>query len=375
MSVIESVINWCEEIADNEQYQYSQDANKRWGLHSRSNPPFYYDCSSFVSDAFRLFNDVGYDFTRNFTAYTGTMREIFMSNGYFADVTKYGVIKRGDVLLTHTSARQHVCIYTGTTDTNNNVGTVKKTVQAIGRAYGIQKDYDDSKSYQYILRYVGRPPKWHAKKKYGYNKGSDGLIDNARMILNTLSDANFTLEAVCGILGNMYHESGLNPFRWQSDDVLAYGSSGLDSTAHGYGLVQLTKARPYFDIGGRDTMSFSDRNGKVDADSNLQMDVIANDRLNKYNPFITERHTPEEFKVSWSDFKNLTDLRIATGAWLWGYEFPSGASSKLAQRLETANYFYNLLSGYSPQPPQPPTPTDRKKLPIWLIYKIIERSN
>lgn len=379
MSVVNDVITWCNSIADDPNYEYSQDGDKRWGTHSRSTPPYYYDCSSFVSDAFRRYNDVHFDFTNGFTVWTGNMREVFLTNGYFKDVTTSGIIKYGDVLLTHTDVRQHTCIYTGSTDVQNIEGVNKLCVEAIGTAYGIRKNYNDTHQYQYILRYVGRPPTWHGKTEGGYNKESEQAIDNARMIYAYMSEQGFSLEAVAGMLGSIEVESGYNPFRWETRNppeptVLSKNDLVLmGTTRHGYGLVQFTPSLAYAQIGGYPIMNFSDQAGDLVADANLQLDVIARDRLSKWsqNPV---RNIPAEFNMSMAQFKECTDLYRCSGAWLYCYEFPGQVASQVQTRYGYAQYWYEVLSGYEPIPPTPPMPTiKRNKWQVWLYKRNTER--
>lgn len=63
---------------------------------------------------------------------------------------------------------------------------------------------------------------------------------NARYIYNSLNASGWTLESVCGMLGNMEVESSLNPGRWQNDTV-----APVDPTGVGYGLVQWTPYTNY----------------------------------------------------------------------------------------------------------------------------------
>lgn len=66
---------------------------------------------------------------------------------------------------------------------------------------------------------------WYAKAAGAYSRTSDEAIANAKEIYGILSGLGWSLNAVCGMLGNMGAESGYNPFRWQSDNVqLSTGS-------------------------------------------------------------------------------------------------------------------------------------------------------
>lgn len=62
---------------------------------------------------------------------------------------------------------------------------------------------------------------------------------NARYIYNFLINRGWTLNAICGLLGNLQTESTINPGRWQSDRVEG------DSSGHGYSLTQWTPYTKY----------------------------------------------------------------------------------------------------------------------------------
>jgi peptidoglycan hydrolase-like protein with peptidoglycan-binding domain len=64
---------------------------------------------------------------------------------------------------------------------------------------------------------------------------------NALYIYKSMSSDGWTLNAICGILGNIQVESALNPARWQSGKV-------KDSS--GYGLVQWTPSTNYLSWAG-----------------------------------------------------------------------------------------------------------------------------
>jgi len=62
--------------------------------------------------------------------------------------------------------------------------------------------------------------------------------ENAQYIYNFFKKQGWTTEAICGMLGNMQKESGMNPGAWQS-----WEDEGL-----GFGLVQWTKKAQFFDF-------------------------------------------------------------------------------------------------------------------------------
>ncbi|MBQ4233030.1 MAG: tape measure protein, partial [Lachnospiraceae bacterium] len=55
-------------------------------------------------------------------------------------------------------------------------------------------------------------------------------------------DANATFT---GALGNMQYEVGLNPWRWQGDNILTRAQAQTSGTSNGYGLIGWTPARKY----------------------------------------------------------------------------------------------------------------------------------
>ncbi len=64
--------------------------------------------------------------------------------------------------------------------------------------------------------------------------GSDGMTNNANIIKDYFYDSGWTMNAIAAIVGNMQVESGINPGRWENDDV--------GNLSGGFGLVQWTPA-------------------------------------------------------------------------------------------------------------------------------------
>lgn len=199
---------------------------------------------------------------------------------------------------------------------------------------------------------------WSAKPRGPYGINSAEARGNMVMIYNQLI-GTWTLEAICGLLGNMAHESGFNPWRWQNDSV------SLTDDHKGYGLVQLTPAYGYVQDYGPGTPYFSPNlsvstitSGATPQDGHAQIIVIDEDRAGKYLN-----------RVSWCDYydlsgtypfanyKQITDLKKAAIAWLFNYEAPADRSEAVAnERYASAQICYEYLSGKPPEPPEPPTP-------------------
>lgn len=66
-----------------------------------------------------------------------------------------------------------------------------------------------------------------------------GMENNASIIREFFSGKGWSINAISAILGNMERESGINPARWQNDDV--------NNLSGGFGLVQWTPATKIID--------------------------------------------------------------------------------------------------------------------------------
>lgn len=203
---------------------------------------------------------------------------------------------------------------------------------------------------------------WHAKVRGGYSRDTQEALDNARMMAAVMRTQGWSLKAIAAMLGNGAGESGLNPWRWESDDVPTYSEyqswSSEEARSHGYGLFGFTPASKYIE-GGKSyegyAPNFSDRAGNASdgaaqtsyfsatvgsswshsnysyyADDFAEIGVDINDFY--YISF-------DEFKAGGSSIANLT------GAFCLCYEKPAdwAAASSYTTRVNNANYWYNKL--------------------------------
>lgn len=381
--IIEAALAWCVDTANDPAHGYDQ--IDRWGPD--------YDCSSFVITAFK---NAGID-TKGATN-TRDMRAEFKKAG-FIEVPLANRI-RGDVLLneTHHTA---ICLDKDTVvNASHNEhggatgGTPGDQLQKVPKG---QKDTEGeikivpyyvypNGGWDVVLRYPETPPRWHAKLTGGYVdkvgdsvKFYDGAYDNIDMIYAMLNADGWTLQAIAGVIGNMCAESGLNPWRWQMSDEDYHGHT------KGYGLAQFTPAYTYYDSYGKHGGYIDDYGvgepgfspslsttsltpGATPEDGNAQMLCVMTDKAGKW---YVRPSAPQQYKVAWSDYKNITDLNTAVGTWLWCYEYPADISGTIATRMIYARAIYDYISGHSPTPPIPPQPTIRKGgLPAWLIRSV-----
>lgn len=191
---------------------------------------------------------------------------------------------------------------------------------------------------------------WYAKTYNAYSRDSTEAIANANEIYAILYNRGWTLNAVCGLLGNVGYESGYNPWRWQSDNVQPTGNSPW--TNIGYGLTQFTPAGKYINDDNAKNQpgyspNFSNKAGSV-YDGQAQITFI-----NEYADYY-----PSEYSsLSYADYKKSTESPATLAKiWLHNYERPGDAGTSVENdRAQEAEYWYTVLSGEEP-PPEPPTP-------------------
>ena len=226
---------------------------------------------------------------------------------------------------------------------------------------------------------------WYAKPSGPYSYNSVEGRANIREMNGFFNSYGYTIESQAGIMGNVYNESGLNPWRWQNDRV---------SRGGGYGLFQFTPAySQYGHIGYVDTcqdlagygpnLSTSGvTSGSRPEDGWAQCLAMSTDRLSKWQTFCWRDYWDRDtYAYLWevrrrvvttygdgssltlSQFKHIGDIYDATFAFLACYEGPLSPAG-YSQRCADAAAIYEYLTGETPpDPPGPgpgPTPAQNK---------------
>lgn len=219
---------------------------------------------------------------------------------------------------------------------------------------------------------------WHGKATGGYSRLSTEATDNAQMVADMLiTHFGWTLEAVCGVCGNMQFEVGFNPLRWQNDNIKSVYEAR--STSMGYGLIGWTPARKYlfnnaasssgvvyFPDYGQESYpgyspNFSDQPGSA-ADGYAQTFLIGASM---------EKHSPNIYlnRTGCSSAKYITLTNVKQAAYHWGYnaEYSAGIDQSITTRQNYAVEIYNWLKehGYTPS---------GGHVPIWLLKKISDHN-
>lgn len=165
---------------------------------------------------------------------------------------------------------------------------------------------------------------------------------NALYIYSSLLTKGWTAEAIAGLLGNMQHESALNPGRWQSDNV--------GNTSGGYSLTQWTPATKY--INWCTDQGLSDPSEMDNAISRIVWELENNAQYAATSGY------PESFREFSKSTKSPYYLACAF-AWnyersetvLYGTEEEKEALRK--KRGGSAESWYTFLTGQEPIPPDP----------------------
>lgn len=203
---------------------------------------------------------------------------------------------------------------------------------------------------------------WYAKPSGGYNWGSVEETNNAMMIYSILSGEGWTVNAIAGAVGNMRHESGLNPWRWEGDWIWypdntppRYSPTGEYINNHGYGLVQYTPNGKYTLSPTAQSLpgfnpNYQGHDGNPN-DGTAQMLFTS-----RFGDWIKRDWAPPQYQMYYDEFKQSTaSAELLARVWLWCYEYPGNIEGEYIPRSQSAAYFYELFTGEPPEPP-PPTP-------------------
>lgn len=160
-------------------------------------------------------------------------------------------------------------------------------------------------------------PSWYGGNNY---LSMEQMTANAQYILDYLTAAGWTKNAICGVLGNLETESTVNPQLWQSLD---YGNTSL-----GYGLVQWTPATNLINWCVANTLDYTLM------DSQLQRILY---EVEHNEQWIYSAMTFQEFTQSTDTPYNLAMLFLSK------YERPANPNQPI--RGTQAEAWYTTLTG------------------------------
>lgn len=178
--------------------------------------------------------------------------------------------------------------------------------------------------------------------------GTDAT-NNATLFYDYFYTKNATLQATCGMLGNIMWESRMNP-----------GCKQSASTSSGWGLIMWTPSSVLTNWCNQKRYNWYDGAAQCEriwAEGNGDAEGVY------WIPTQTYPYT-------WSQFLALTDVDEATKAFL--YERERAGDAHLADRLDFARRWYQIFID-QPTPPQPPVPpepyTKPRKMAVYMMLK------
>lgn len=219
---------------------------------------------------------------------------------------------------------------------------------------------------------------WHAKATGAYSRHTTEAQENAIEAYGLLNSFGYSLESVCALLGNQAGESGYNPWRWGSDNVLASDSPWIDQREpipgtqpvryynHAYGLFQQDPAGKY--LHRQYAMSLPSYAPNYSNAGGLPYDGDAQIR---YLHWICSDPNGGEWVQTGTNYDmsyyNFYTNRASKGIeWLtrtFFYCYERGTWSDL--RIRDANYWLDFLGGITPPTP----PSYGKKFPLIFYMK------
>lgn len=184
------------------------------------------------------------------------------------------------------------------------------------------------------------------ENRHAWTNYSEQATNNAWEFYNYFVD-RMTIEALCGILGNVTAESHINPLQEQ-----VFNTTPLPPQRdRGLGLIQWT---PQGDL-----TEFCDDYHNGNDQCGLIMDEIMGVVGGRFFPSVVH----PEYSYSGSEFIALTDIEEATKAYFWERERGTWNQS----RVDYANHWYEVFQGEPPVPPVPPVPPSKYKgMPLYF---------
>lgn len=332
MGAVASAVAWALAIANDDSHGYDQ--TSRWGLD--------YDCSSLVIQAYE---QAGVPVKTNGATYTGNMVSVFKSTG-FVDVTSQVNLKTGAGLITgdvvwkngHTEMVSRSGYLVGAHINENGETTGGQVGDQTGSEIS-ERAYSNA-PWTTVLRYPEQSVNKSDVVSGNRYLSTSEMAINATYIKNWLLAKGWTLNAICGVLGNMEVESTINPALWQSMDE--------GNTSVGYGLVQWTPASKL--------ISYADSIGTSYSDIDTQLQRIIYEKDNGIQYYKTSA-----YPLTFTQFtKSTKSPEYLASAFLKNYE--RAGVEKEDVRRTNARYWYDYFVGQGDGSIQTDDTADNDKL-------------
>ena len=161
-------------------------------------------------------------------------------------------------------------------------------------------------------------------------------LENAQLVANHFKGSDWTKESISALVGNMRHESSVNP------NMYEYGKEWADDW--GFGLVQWTPRSKYWDWAVANGLPPREGDSQLDRiDYEVENDIqwVANGHANRYG-------YSDKYDFSFAAFRtNAQSLTVEqlTEAFMWNYEGPNytAGSNSLSERQAFARLAFNTI--------------------------------
>lgn len=339
MPSIQQTYNWAVETCANENVGYSQEYRNQQTVKGIT----YYDCSSFIWYSLLAggFDVKSANGGSSYPFWTGTQSACLRLLG-FKKHSPSDPWLPGDILL-RTGHTEMAFDSTRTMGAHTAKAPLPEQVSI---------NANDSRDNWLELW------RWENGATNEWIKGNRWLTigemqNNATIIFNELLKNGFTVESICGLLGNTggiytLGESSINPGIWQNltpNPVL------------GFGLFQWTPSTNY--------TNWADVNGYEHDDGYGQLDWLINQTVptGQWIPTSDYPETFNEFKASTKDPEYL--------AYVFLNNFERPANRNQPDRQRNARYWYEWYTNSYVPPENPPQNGGEwsSKMPIWLYLK------
>lgn len=339
MPSIQQAYNWAVETCANENVGYSQEYRNQQTVKGIT----YYDCSSFIWYSLLAggFDVKSANGGSSYPFWTGTQSACLRLLGFKKHSPSEPWLP-GDILL-RTGHTEMAFDSTRTMGAHTAKAPLPEQVSI---------NANDSRDNWLELW------RWENGATNEWIKGNRWLTfgemqNNATIIFNELLKNGFTVESICGLLGNTggfytLGESSINPGIWQNL---------TPNPALGFGLFQWTPSTNY--------TNWADVNGYEHDDGYGQLDWLINQTVptGQWIPTSDYPETFNEFKASTKDPEYL--------AYVFLNNFERPANRNQPDRQRNARYWYEWYTNSYVPPENPPQNGGEwnSKMPIWLYLK------
>ena len=310
----------------------------------------YSDCSSLMWKCFQ--KGANLEIGTYTDAQWGNGDLIYLNTGSTHVVTpeiqSISGMKRGDLLFWASSSASsgricsHVEMYLGN---NKCIGHGS----GIGPTEKVLNTYIHPNRFLGVRRYIENSSDVRNYHTGNFYLNNEQMFTNAYYLYGALSKMGWTLNAICGFLGNTQIESTHNPGIYQS-------LNPNHAQPWGYGLTQWTPWTKYTEWCTANGYQKDTMEGAL---ARIQYEID--------NPGV-QWVSRDIYKESFLEFtKSTKEPEYLAYCFMYNYENPNDKNQPV--RKTYARYWYEQFQGLTPPNPDPPTPVLKHRTPLWMLIR------